>query len=191
LADLDQNDASQVTILEPRARFYHHPLAVVLALLGGVLGIIGAIVTEIQSGGFLLLPIIGAPIIEEAMKPAGVYLLMARWPQALRGRLYTAVLAAISGLSFGLVEAFVYITLYVSDPPDWFVTYRFTAPLALHTGASFIVGLGITRNLWEWTQGREPLAKSSRNLFITAVSIHAIFNTTAIALALSGVLDVE
>lgn len=164
-----------------------HLLAVVVAVLGGVFGIFGAFVQEAQTGGFLLLPVLGAPIIEEMVKPAGVYLLLARWPGLLRGRLHTAVLAGLAGLSFGLIEALVYVNIYVSDPPDWFVTYRFTLPLALHTMASFIVGLGITRGLLDWAGGRSPLPKSTRNFYIAGIGLHAAFNATALALSLAGV----
>ncbi len=175
----------------PKTALRHHLLAFTLAMAGGVLGIIGAGVQEFRSGGFLLLPFVGGPIIEEVAKPIGVYALLARWPQAMRSQLYTAVLAAIGGLAFGLIEAVVYVTVYVSEPSDWFVVYRFTAPLALHVVASFIVGLGINQRLLDWALGRGPLPKASRNLYMAAITLHAAFNVTATALAIAGVLDVD
>jgi len=161
--------------------------AIVVATIGGVLGVIGAVVQEVQTGGFLLLPIVGAPIIEEAMKPSGVYIALLRWPAALSNRLFVAFLAAIGGLVFGLIEAVVYVTIYVSDAPDWFVTYRFTAPLAMHTGASFLFGLGIGSGLIDWAAGRSGPPKRTRNFYIAAVLVHAIFNTVAVALELADV----
>ncbi len=47
------------------------PLALLMALLGGVLGVFGAVLQELQSGG-IGGPFIAAPIIEEALKPAGI-----------------------------------------------------------------------------------------------------------------------
>jgi RsiW-degrading membrane proteinase PrsW (M82 family) len=167
-----------------------HLLALSLAVVGGVLGILGAVVQEVSAGGFLLLPFLGAPIIEELLKPAGVYILLVRWPRLLRGRLHTAFLAALAGLSFGVIEALVYVNVYVSDPPDWFVTYRFTLPLLLHLTASFIVGLGINQGLLAWVRGGSPLPRATRNFYIAAIALHAVFNIVATALALSGVLDV-
>ena len=140
-----------------------------------------------RSGAFLLLPLVGAPIIEELVKPFGVYLLLARWPRLLRGRLHTALLAALAGLSFGLIEALVYVTVYVPDPPDWFVTYRFSVPLVMHATASFIVGLGINRGLLDWAGRGAPLPKSTRNFYLAGIGLHAVFNTTAIALTIAGV----
>ena len=164
-------------------------LGVAVALLGGVLGILGAFVQEARAGGLLLLPFLGAPIIEELVKPSGVYLLLARWPRLLRGQLHTALLAAVAGLSFGVIEALVYVKVYVPDAPSWFVTYRFTLPLFIHATASFIVGLGINRGLLDWARSGSPLPKATRNFYLAGIGLHAAFNTTVMALALVGVFD--
>ncbi len=162
-----------------------------VALIGGVFGIFGAIIQEFRAGGLFLLPIIGAPIIEEALKPLGVYVLQARWPRLLLGRIHTGILGGLAGLTFGIIEALVYVFIYVGDPSDSFVTYRFTAPLVLHTFCSFLVGLGITRQLISWANGENALPRESRNLYITAVAIHATFNTMAVVLSLAGFLDFD
>ncbi len=156
---------------------FGHLLAVAVALLGGVFGIFGAFVQEAQTGGLLLLPFLGAPIIEELVKPCGVYLLLARWPRLLRGQLHTAFLASMAGLSFGVAEAVVYVTLYVPDAPAWFVAYRFTLPLFLHATASFIVGLGINPGLLDWASRGAPLPKATRNFYLAGIGLHAVFNT--------------
>ena len=163
----------------------------VVALIGGVFGIFGAFVGETQTGGLILLPILGAPIIEEALKPVGVYLLQARWPHLLLGRAHTAFLGALAGLTFGVIEALVYVYIYVPDPSDAFVTYRFTWPLVMHTFCSMLVGLGITRQVISWANGENALPKSSRNLYIAAVTIHATYNTMAVILSLTGVVDFD
>ena len=158
-----------------------------IAITGGVLGILGAVIQEVRTGGFILLPIVGAPIIEESLKPTGVYILLARWPFVVRNQLYTAMITALAGLTFGLIESALYVAAFADDAPDWFPLYRFTLPVAMHTTASFIVGLGIDRTLADWSQGREPLPKRNRNLYFTAMALHGIFNTIAIALSLAGV----
>jgi len=121
----------------------------------------------------------------------GVYLLQVRWPHLLLGRLHTGVLAGLAGLTFGVIEALVYVHLYVDNPSDAFITYRFTLPLILHTTCSLLVGLGIVRGVVSWANGENPLPKSSRNLYIAAVAIHATYNTLAIALAITGVVDFD
>jgi RsiW-degrading membrane proteinase PrsW (M82 family) len=174
--------------ITPARRAWLDVIAVTMALVGGVLGILGAVVQELMAGG-LLLAFVGAPIIEEALKPAGIYLLLLRWPQALRGRLHTAWLTALSGFSFGVIEALVYVTLYYPDSGDDFVLFRFTVPLAMHTVASFVAGLGLSRGVIDWAAGRAQFPKAMRNSYIAAVAIHAVYNTAAVVLALTGVFD--
>lgn len=167
-----------------------HVLALLLALLSGPLGIMGAGFQELMSGGGIGLPFIGAPIIEETLKPVGVYILLIHWPHVRRSQLYIALLAALSGLGFALIESLVYVTVYVPDHSASFVVYRFTFGPAVHVTASFIVGLGISQRLFDWARGNAPLPKASRNFYIAAMTLHGIANTVVIALAIAGVLDV-
>jgi RsiW-degrading membrane proteinase PrsW (M82 family) len=164
------------------------PLALLMALLGGALGVFGAVVQEFQSGG-LGAPFVAAPIIEEALKPAGIYILLIVWPRALAGRLHTATLTAISGLCFGLIESYVYVTWYYPEGDSAYVLFRFTVPVMMHTIASFLVGFGLSRQLVDWVNGRSSFPKMTRNFYIAAVLLHAIYNTTVVALDLTGVLE--
>ncbi len=161
-------------------------LAVGMAVAGGLLGVVGSIEREVQSSSML-----GAAVIEEAVKPAGIYILLIHWPLVLRGQLHTAALTALSGLCFGLVEAVVYVTLYFPEGGSDFVLFRFTVPLVLHTVASFIVGLGLNRGLIEWASGRGKLPRSTRNCFLVGMGLHEVYNVSVFVLALVGLLSFE
>lgn len=169
----------------------HYVIAVLLAFVGAFFGIIGAVIQEFQTGGWLLLPFIGAPIIEEAMKPTGVYLTLIRWADALSNRLFTACLAAMGGFVFGVVEAFAYTELYVSNPSDRFVIYRFTLPIIMHTVSSFIYGLGLSHGIIDWAAGRSSFPKRTRNFYLAAVLLHAAFNTIVVTLDLTNAVDFQ
>ena len=158
-------------------------------MAGGALGIGGAVIAEIGSGGFLLLIFIGAPIIEEVFKPIGVYLGQVWFSPALRNRIYVALLCALGGVVFGLLESWVYVNVYVDDPSDAYTQFRYTVPVALHAASSFIVGLGLTYAVVNWVNGRGKLPKSSRNFYIGGVLLHSIYNTSAVILSVAGVLD--
>jgi RsiW-degrading membrane proteinase PrsW (M82 family) len=191
MADPDGAPASQLGIPVTRPRGpQNHLLALALATLGGLLGVVGAFIQEVR-GGDLILAFVGAPIIEEALKPAGVYVLLIRWPHLLRGQLYTAGLAGLAGLCFGVIESAVYVNVYLPDHTQKFVIYRFTVPLLMHSLASFIVGLGINQRLLASIRGEIPLLQGSRKFFITGVVLHALLNAGAVALSLAGILDVE
>ncbi len=172
----------------PKLGFRHHLLVLAFALLGGPLGIGGAIVQELQAGLFGFL---AAGIIEECLKPSGLYVVLAKWPYALRNRLYTASFAALSGLMFGLIEAATYVFIYFPDKSSDFVLYRFTVPLILHTAGSFIFGLGIRRELIDWANGVARFPKDSRNFFIAAMTLHAGFNLIAVILEFAGVIHLD
>ena len=105
----------------------------------------------------------------------------------MRSQLYTAALTAVSGFSFGILEALVYVLVYVNDPPSWFIAYRFSLPIIMHTICGFIMGLGINQGLRDWATEGTPLPKRTRNCYFIAAGIHSVLNTVAIILAFSGV----
>jgi RsiW-degrading membrane proteinase PrsW (M82 family) len=136
--------------------------------------------------GAILGFLIAAPMIEESLKPCGVYLLLAKWPQALPNRYYTASLAALSGLSFGLVENQIYLRLYYPDHSHEMAIFRYTVCLALHMSASFIFGLGINKKLIAAVNGEIPLFSANKRFFITAMSLHAVYNLTVLIIAFAS-----
>ena len=158
------------------APFKARLLTLGIALGGGVFGILGAIFQEARG---LPDPFVSAPIVEEAVKPAGLYLLLFKWPHLLGSQRYTASLAALGGLAFGLVEAVVYVKVYVAEPSQGFVIYRFTLPLALHSAASFIYGHGINERLAAWVRGEGSLRATGWKFFLAAVILHGLYNVGA------------
>jgi RsiW-degrading membrane proteinase PrsW (M82 family) len=175
--------------ITPPPDWFTHTRVILLSLAGGVLGIAGSFVGELQAGGFLLLVFIGAPIIEEAFKPIGVFLALACWPRALESRLYRALLCAGAGAVFGLVESAVYVWVYAPDHPDWYPAFRFTIPVFLHALASFTVGLGLDWRVVDWVNHGTRLPKRARNFYFAGVTMHSIYNTTAVVLVFAGVFD--
>jgi RsiW-degrading membrane proteinase PrsW (M82 family) len=154
-----------------------------------VLGIAGAVIAEIGSAGWLLLIFIGAPVIEEMFKPIGVFLGQVWFPETLRSRLHVALLCAVSGVVFGLIESWVYVNLYVDNPSADYTLFRYTVPVALHAVASFIVGLGLTYAVVDWVNGRGRLPNTSRNFYLGGVLLHAAYNTGASILYLFDVTE--
>ena len=102
--------------------------AFLVAVGGGVLGIIGAIIQELSQGS-LLVAFVAAPMIEEIMKPSGVYILLVRWPKVLTSRLYTAFLAAVGGLTFAVVENILYLEVYFPEHTQTLVVFRYSVGL--------------------------------------------------------------
>lgn len=152
-----------------------HLLAPLVAIIGGVFGTIAAVVEEANFGGYFT-PFVAAPIIEEAIKPIGVYLLLVKRPHALHGRMYTAMLAALGGLSFAVIENILYLQVYFPEHNNVLVIWRYTISLLLHVSCSFVVGLGINQKLLDSVRGVIPFLKGNRIFFIIPMVTHAGYN---------------
>ncbi len=164
----------------PSRRTVLFVLAPGVALAGALLGIPGSIVQEALADPLVVF--FAGPMIEEATKPVGLYLLLARRPAYLTSRFQAAALAAGAGAAFGLVESALYVTVYVADPTPEYVAFRFTVPVALHVAASFIFGLGITPRLRASVAGTVPFLSGSWPFFAAAVVLHSGYNITVTVL---------
>lgn len=164
-----------------------------IAITGALFGILPIIVEEGKYLGFFG-PFIAAPIIEEALKPLGVYILLAKKSEILKNKKYTAFLSALAGLAFGIVESTMYLLVNSKNPIvknwDLFVTWRFTVCLLLHTGCSLIVGLGINQQLAASIKGDIPFLKGNRKFFIIPMIIHAGYNIAVTVLTALNLIPI-
>jgi len=156
-----------------------HLLAFLIAAGGGVLGVLGAIIQELSQGS-LLVAFVAVPMIEEVMKPSGVYLLLVRWPRVLTGRVYTALLAAVGGLSFAVVENIIYLQFYFPEHTQTLVAFRYSACLTMHVACSFILGFGINQKLLASVRGEVPFLKGNKKFFFIPMILHSLFNIMAV-----------
>ena len=153
-------------------------LGPIIALTGGVFGIAAAAIGESRFGWYVI-PFVAAPIIEEIVKPCGVYLLLVKWPQALPSARHTAFLAALAGLSFAIVENTVYLEVYFPEHTQALVLWRYTVCLLMHMGCSFILGFGINQKLIAAMRDEIPFLEGNRIFFTIPIVIHATYNVSA------------
>jgi len=157
----------------------------IAAIGGGWTAVAIAILPALGAGAPVwLLLFFAAPFYEEALKPLGVYFIFLRWPHIGLSRIHVALLAAVGGLTFAIVESWLYIDAFPDEGND-FVLFRFTAPVVMHVLSSFILGLGLTPaifgQLW-----RGPVPASTSRAYFSAVGIHAAYNITVLLLAIVG-----
>ncbi len=143
----------------------------------------GAFFTEATHSS-LLGAYFAAPIIEETLKPSGLYLILAKWPRVLRGKIYTALLAALAGIAFALIENLVYLNIYIREPTPQVILFRYTACVGIHAVCSFIFGLGINRKLLASVRGETNFLSYGKRFFFTAMALHSLFNITMTVLQL-------
>jgi RsiW-degrading membrane proteinase PrsW (M82 family) len=152
--------------------------AVAIAMLPGF---------ELENAAWFLL-FAFAPLYEEALKPLGVYFVFIRWPHIALSQLHVALLCAAGGLTFALVESWLYVEKY-PDAGSGFVLFRFTAPVAMHVVASFVMGLGLSGAVLSEVRSRARLAVRTRQAFFSAAAIHMAYNLTVLVLAIVGIRD--
>ncbi|MCP4607417.1 MAG: PrsW family intramembrane metalloprotease [Planctomycetes bacterium] len=162
----------------PRKWYFLGPL---VAVMGGFFGILAA-GHENSGYGLFVAAFVVAPIVEEAVKPCGVYWLLGRRPYTLPSQKYIVFLAALAGLTFGIIESFVYVGIYYleyNEHDQTMVIWRFTICLLVHTTCSSIVGFGINQKLVAWVRGEVPFLQGNRKFFFTAMAIHSAYNVFA------------
>ena len=189
-ADLDSVEVGALSvpaIVKPA----HTPLpswtVPIIAVGGSVLAIAGSVTQEITAFPFLLAFFV-APMVEESMKPVGLYILLAYRPEVLTNRFYTARLSALAGAGFGFIESTVYVTVYVQDPSPAYIAFRYTVPVLLHTVASFIFGLGINQRLKASLWGEVPFLSGNWPYFVAAMALHSVYNISVTILEIAGAI---
>ena len=155
--------------------------AALLVISGSVFAIPGIFQAELAAIGPLAASVF-APVIEEAFKPAGVYLVLIKWPGTLKNRAVTALLTALAGITFGLIESTIYMTVYFPEHTHSDLVFRYTVPVMIHTLASFIFGLGLNQQLLvSWKRGG-PFLISNWGFILAAMVIHSVYNITVTVL---------
>jgi RsiW-degrading membrane proteinase PrsW (M82 family) len=155
------------------------------ALGGGYVAVAVAMLPAAVVGGESLLHVALAPLYEEAFKPLGVFFVFLRWPHVALSRLRVALLSAAGGLTFALVESWLYVEAHPEGGVDY-ALFRFTAPVAMHVVSSFTFGLGITPALIAWFKRGTMPPRVTGQAFLTAVGIHTFYNATVLIMAASG-----
>jgi RsiW-degrading membrane proteinase PrsW (M82 family) len=162
-------------------RDHHARLPVILVIglvgFGSLLGLPGIVLSELSF--FVAAPWLSAPVIEEIMKPFGVYLLVMNWPGNVRRQLSIALLSGMAGLVFGLLESVLYVFSYSQNQLSAdYVLFRFTVPVLLHVVASTMFGFSINAHNLRSVMRGDVKRKSLWMFPAIAIAIHAIYNIT-------------
>lgn len=136
----------------------------------------------------ILLTFLFAPVIEEVLKPSGVLHLLNKYPNLLTSRWQVAWLSMLGGATFATIENLLYVYVYHPHEPTSFVVYRFVVCTALHVICSGILGWGLGEQLPKLQKGEIFFdLENSTGALVTAIAIHAVFNTSVFALHVWGV----
>ena len=165
------------------------PIIYLLGVLGGLAGGLAAIYQELMQGQLLTAALIG-PAIEEACKPIGVLLILARRPHWLRNRGEVIGMAVMGALIFATLENLLYVHLYHTEGGTDFVVFRYTVCTALHVVATTVLAVGLAK-LWRrmHTEGIGFDIDRCMWYYVAAIAIHSAYNITVTILSALGMLE--
>jgi len=156
------------------------------ALIAGPFAVFGAFWGSGQTwSGVLSLTVFG-PVVEEVMKIGAALMIVELAPYLFRSKGQILLAAFVSGLAFAAIENVMYLKIYIPDPSDSIVWWRWTVCVALHSGCSLIAGMGVAR---VWGAVMRDYRRADVGLgagyLILATIIHGTYNGSMLALELS------
>jgi len=154
-----------------------------IALAAGPWAILGALYGSGQTVFSILAIVLFGPVVEEVMKVAAATYIVERKPYLFTHPAQIAICALAAGLAFASVENVLYLHVYIPDPPSWLTRWRWTVCVVLHTGCTFIAGLGLMR-IWRdtWRRRARPRLSLGFPYLVAAMVIHGTYNGFAVIL---------
>ena len=171
---------------QPSRRWLAIGLAMIVAgpfaILGAFLGS-GAGISLVA----LLLVVSVGPLVEEMLKASGALYLAEQRPWLVPAGWTLPVVTLSAGVVFAVIENLVYLNIYIPDPTQEIIRWRWIAGPILHGGASLVAGLGI-RRMWKITHTNltPPRLRHAAPYLIAAVVVHGLYNLTVTLAELTG-----
>ncbi|MEM6507145.1 MAG: PrsW family glutamic-type intramembrane protease [Planctomycetota bacterium] len=158
------------------------------ALLSGLWSVFGAFWhAGVGSGGSFFAVAVWGPAVEEVMKIALVAVIIERAPYLFTSRAQILIAAIGAGLMFSIIENFLYLFVYIPNPPTWLVVWRWTICVALHVGCTLVAGIGAAK-VWhkQITQLRRVAVPIDMRYLVAAILIHGLYNGIVMIAEMSG-----
>ncbi len=162
-----------------------------VALAAGPFALFGAMFNGVELEHIfftvLVVSVIG-PTVEETMKIALATWVVEKRPFRFGSGRHILFCGAFSGFVFAAVENFLYLNVYVPNPSENLILWRWTVCVALHTGCSVLASVGLARVWKESMEARKrPQIGRALPYLIMAIAIHGLYNGSAVLLAAFGV----
>jgi hypothetical protein len=178
---------SRLAAMHPSTGWF---LAFGAILVGGPFAVLGAMFDGWTrgpvSGAELIQVTIFGPAVEEALKIAMVWLVIEIRPYYFQRieQLYVAALG--TALIFAAIENLLYLNIYIPNPSDELILFRWTVCVALHVGCTAVALRSLTR-IWMTTvsEWRPPRFRDGVTSLVPAIAIHGLYNGVAAFLAVA------
>lgn len=162
--------------------------AILFAFIAGPWALLGSIWGSGQSFFSAMLVIFFGPAVEEMMKIGTALLVVEKKPYLFKSPFQILICVLAGAVCFSVVENLLYLNIYIKDPSNSIIAWRWSVCVALHTGCSFFASLGLLK-IWKTTQKHKTRPKVSLAFpyIVTAVIIHGSYNFLALILEVAGV----
>ena len=152
-----------------------------IALAAGPFAIVGAFYGSGQTAFSIIAICAFAPIVEEVMKTAAAMYVVERKPFLFRSSGQILLCALAGGLAFATIENLLHLHVYIPNPPQGLVVWRWTICTAMHTACTFITGIGMAR-IWRdtWTRHARPRLTLAFPFLVAAIIVHGSYNAFAV-----------
>lgn len=163
-------------------------IVLAVAFLSGLWSVLGAFWhANTGTGGSFFAVSVWGPVVEEVMKIALIAVIIERAPYLFTNRLQILVAAVGAGLMFSIIENFLYLFVYIPDPPAWLVAWRWTVCVALHVGCTLVAGMGAAK-VWQTqvTEMRRVAVPVDMRYLVAAILIHGLYNGIVTIAEMSG-----
>ena len=164
---------------------YSWSIAAIIAITAGPWAIVGSFIGGGHTVFGIVMFTVFGHVMEEMMKVAAALWVVEKRPFLFRSRLQIAVCVLAGAFVFAAVENALYLNVYVHEPSELLIRWRWTIYVALHMGCSFIAGLGLMK-IWHPTieHRARPQLTSGAAYIVTAIVIHGAYNGFVVMLAM-------
>ncbi len=151
-----------------------------VALAAGPWAVLGAFLGAQGAYSVVLVAVVFAPLTEEVLKASAPLLVVELWPHLFSSAGQILLASATSGLIFAAIENLLYLHVYIPDPSEETILWRWTVCVALHTLCSLVAGLGVAR-VWRdvWRRLARPRLESAFAYLAAAAAAHGVYNAFA------------
>lgn len=164
---------------------YSWAIAALVAIAAGPWAILGAFAGSGRSMFGIAMIVVFGPVTEEMMKVAAALWVVEKRPFLFRSRVQIAVCVLAGGFVFAAVENVLYIYVYMDEPTELLIRWRWTICVALHMSCSFVAGLGLMRCWRSTIENRtRPKLSTGAVYMVIAIVIHGVYNSFAVLLSM-------
>lgn len=156
-----------------------------VVLLAGPMAVLTALISGGSSVPFLA-AILWAPVTEETAKILLPFWVLERKPHVFRSATQLVLCGVASGLAFAVIENLIYLNIYIPQPTEALVAYRWTVCVVLHGGCSLIASLGLVHVYQRMlVDGKRASLTAGLPFLIVAMVVHGFYNAMVSLLELS------